>query len=208
MHYQAGSGVHEAFWEAPSPAGQRILIGVYLLAQVQSSMRRTVQTRLSDFDDTEEASRSDTKPRAPEVSKAKPLRQRDPLWSKLDRASDKWGVCNFDDTVLFVQLVRGCLHAYGQELSCKWCSGPLRIEEDKVFCAGACKRYQGEFSRDLNAYLRWEGVKSYTLRREVAEAEGLDLEPRDLEEISYAPNWSVLYEYDESRESEDDSESL
>jgi hypothetical protein len=37
----------------------------------------------------------------------------------------------------------------------------------------------------------------------VAEMEGLELESRDLEPISYAPNWSVLYEYAEDMESDD-----
>jgi hypothetical protein len=31
----------------------------------------------------------------------------------------------------------------------------------------------------------------------VAEAEGLQLEERDLEPIEYAPNWSVFEEYEE-----------
>ena len=45
-----------------------------------------------------------------------------------------------------------------------------------------------------------------TLRKIVAEIENLELEPRDLEPISYAPNWSVLYEYEDEMESEDDSD--
>ncbi len=171
-------------------------------------MRRTVQTRLSDFDDTEEPDKPDTKPRAPEVLKTRPQGEKEPLWSKMDRASGKWGVCNLDDTVFFVGVTEECLHAHGSEIFCKWCGGTLQIRDEKIFCVGDCKRYQGEFSADLNAYLWWEGVKSYTLRREVAETEGLELEQRDLEPASYAPNWSVLHEYDESRESEDDSESL
>jgi len=90
------------------------------------------------------------------------------------------------------------------EAVCKWCEDPLEIrEETKVFCGGKCGRYQGEFSHDLNDYLRWEGVKSYTLRKIVAEVEALELEARDLEPISYAPNWSILYEYEDDPEPED-----
>jgi hypothetical protein len=66
-----------------------------------------------------------------------------------------------------------------------------------VFCAGTCEKYQGEFSRDLSAYLWWEGAKSYTLRKRVAEVEELELQQRDLEPITYAPHWSVLEEYEE-----------
>ncbi|TFF91301.1 hypothetical protein EU545_04645 [Candidatus Thorarchaeota archaeon] len=152
------------------------------------------QTRLSDFDEiesSEEEKRSSPRPRD------SPHRREEPLWQKMINEDEKWGVCRFDDTVFFTKIVDGRLHAYGLELTCKWCGDTLGIREDKVFCTGTCRRYQGEFSRNLNAYLWWEGAKSYTLRHEVAEAENLELEPRDLEDMSYAPKWSVLSEYDE-----------
>lgn len=171
-------------------------------------MKRTAQTTLSDFDETEDSGKP--------VDEEKSLRNSDPpkgshrtkepLWQKMTDPDEEWGVCRFDDTVFFTKIIDEHLHAYGVELTCKWCGAVLEIREDKVFCGGTCGRYQGEFSRDLNAYLWWEGVKSYTVRHEVAEAEDLKLEPRDLEELSYAPNWSVLYEYDESRDSENSSQ--
>jgi hypothetical protein len=99
--------------------------------------------------------------------------------------------------LLLVRLIKGRIHAYGIEAVCKYCGDVLEIREDKIFCGGRCGTYQGEFSRDLDDFLRWEGVKSYTIRKKVAEVEGLNLEPRDLEPIPYAPNWSVLEEYEE-----------
>jgi hypothetical protein len=171
-------------------------------------MRRTVQTKLSDFDDAEESSKSKNTRDVPEASKPGPQSDspRTALWNRTISSDEEWGVCNFDDTVLFTQIIDGRLHAHGLEIKCKWCGGDLEVRQDKVFCSGTCHRYQGEFSQDLNAYLWWEGAKSYTLRREVADAEGLELEPRDLEEMSYAPNWSVLSEYDEDVDSETFSE--
>ena len=38
---------------------------------------------------------------------------------------------------------------------------------------------------------------------ELAEVEALELEARDLEPISYAPHWSILYEYEDDVETED-----
>jgi hypothetical protein len=152
------------------------------------------QTRLSDFDEiesSEEEKRSN--PRRRDISS----RQKEPLWLKMVNRGDEWGVCRFDDTVFLTKIIDERLHAYGLELTCKWCGDVLEIRDEKVFCGGICGRYQGEFSRDLNAYLWWEGAKSYTLRHGIAEAEGLELEPRNLEEMSYAPKWSVLSEYDE-----------
>ena len=158
-------------------------------------MRRTLQTRLADFDESEKS----------EVSQPEPLvvvkreRPKGQLWQKTTQEGEEWGVCNLDDTVFLVRLIDGRLHAHGMEAFCKYCSGILEIREhSKVFCSGQCGRYQGEFSADLNDYLRWEGAKSYTLRLAVAEAEGLQLEERDLEPIEYAPNWSVFEEYDET----------
>jgi hypothetical protein len=184
------------------------VIGVYLLLPTQNIMRRTVQTKLSDFDDTCEPNKSEGPQDVPEASKSglPSDRPRTSLWSNVITPDEEWGVCNFDDTVLFTQIIDRRLHAHGMEIKCKWCEGNLEVREDKVFCSGTCRRYQGEFSQDLEAYLWWEGAKSYTLRREIADAEGLELEQRDLEEISYAPNWSVLSEYDENLESEDFSE--
>ena len=163
-------------------------------------MTRIFQSRLSDFSEVKEET---PKPKSskPRVKKQKTERK---LWKKTTSKDEEWGVVNLDDTVLFVQLIDGRMHAHGMEAVCKWCESPLEIrEETKVFCGGKCGRYQGEFSRDLNDYLRWEGVKSYTLRKIVAEVEALELEARDLEPITYAPNWSILYEYEDEAETED-----
>jgi hypothetical protein len=157
-------------------------------------MRRTVQTRLTEFDESAE---KETPPPAPI---RKPSRPRGKLWDKVTSDDEDWGVAQIEDTVLFVKLVEGRLHAQGMEIICKWCGGVLEIREDKVFCAGRCERYQGKFSWDINAYLQWEGAKSYTLRKQVANAEKLALEQRDLEPIAYAPNWSALEEYEEEVE--------
>ncbi|MFW9807133.1 MAG: hypothetical protein ACFFFK_10435 [Candidatus Thorarchaeota archaeon] len=164
-------------------------------------MTRSFQSRLSDFGEVkEETPKSKPKLSKPPVKRPKPVRK---LWKKTTNKDEEWGVVNLDDTVLFVQLINGRIHAHGMEAVCKWCEGHLEIrEETKVFCGGKCGRYQGEFSSDTNDFLRWEGVKSYTLRKIVAEVEALELEARDLEPISYAPNWSILYEYEDESENE------
>ena len=163
-------------------------------------MRRTEQTKLSDFTESKKDPPSTSPPpETPTYSlstiEPPPPRPKGKMWYKTTRADEDWGVCNFDGTVLLVKIIDDRIHAHGEEAVCKWCSGVLVIDDDKVFCNGACKRYQGEFSKDLNVFLHWEGVKSYTLRKMVAEIEGLELESRDLKPISYAPNWSILYEY-------------
>jgi len=166
-------------------------------------MTRSFQSRLSDFDEVEEEPRKPSLNDSPKPSVRKPKPERK-LWRKTTSEDEEWGVISFDDTVLFVQLIDGRMHAHGMEAVCKWCESVLEIrEEAKVFCGGTCGRYQGEFSRDLNDYLRWEGVKSYTLRKIVSEVEALELEARDLEPISYAPHWSILYEYEDDPEIED-----
>jgi hypothetical protein len=119
------------------------------------------------------------------------------MWQKTINTNQDWGVCNLGDTVILVRLINHRIHAYGEEAVCKWCGGVLEVRDNKIFCTGVCRRYQGEFSRDLNAFLWWEGVKSYTLRKIVADIEHLELEPRDLEPIDYVPDWSVLYEYED-----------
>jgi len=162
-------------------------------------MRRIEQTKLSEFTESEE----ETSPSSLPTEKTVPLSMTEPLpprlkgkmWYKTTDSEEKWGVCNFDGTILLVQIISDRLHAHGEEAVCKWCGGVLEVRKDKVFCNGACKRYQGEFSSNLESFLWWEGAKSYTLRKLVAEAEGFKLESRDLEPISYAPNWSILYEY-------------
>jgi len=164
--------------------------------------KRTVQTRLSDFGEQENTPvkpSPDSQVKEPSIppKKSRPRRE---LWKKMIENKDEWGVCNFDGTVLFVELKNSRIHAHGMESFCRWCGGVLEIQQEKVFCGGTCKRYQGEFSKDLNAYLRWDGAKSYTLRKEVAEKEGLALEERDLADIPYASNWSALDEYEEEEE--------
>jgi hypothetical protein len=164
--------------------------------------KRTVQTRLFDFEEQEDRPvKSSPDSQVKEPSKPPPKRRlRRELWKKMIKNKDEWGVCNFDGTVLFVQLKNGRIHTHGMESFCKWCGGVLEIHQTKVFCAGTCKRYQGEFSKDLNDYLKWDGAKSYTLRKEIAEKEGLELEERDLADIPYASNWSALAEYEEDEE--------
>jgi hypothetical protein len=171
-------------------------------------MTRSFQTRLSDFGEVKEKTIESSSyvtiasPR-PSAKKQKPERR---LWKKTTHKDEEWGIINFDDTVLLIQLIDDRIHAHGMEAVCKWCNGVLEIrEETKVFCGGRCGRYQGMFSRDLNDFLRWEGVKSYTLRKIVSEEEALELEARDLEPISYAPNWSILYEYEDDMDTEDAS---
>ncbi len=163
-------------------------------------MRRTEQTKLSDFtevkEETSPTEKSNPEPSSVLTLEALPPKPKGQMWYKTTSADEDWGVCNFDGTVLLVRIVDDRIHAHGEEAVCKWCSGILVIDDDKVFCNGVCKRYQGEFSKNLNVFLHWEGAKSYTLRKMVADVEGLDLESRDLKPISYAPNWSILYEYD------------
>ena len=177
-------------------------------------MKRTEQTKLSEFEEASheppiihEASKETTSvSTSSEVIKSKPPKVKGPIWSKTIRTGEDWCVCNLDGTVLLVQLVDNRIYAHGEEAVCKWCGSTLVIRDDKIFCNGYCKRYQGDFSRNLNDFLRWDGVKSFTLRKIVAEEEDLELEPRDLEPLSYAPNWSILYEYADEMESEDDSD--
>ena len=169
-------------------------------------MKRTEQTRLSEFEESDHELPIETISVSTTISvpESEPPRQKGQMWYKtLDTRVD-WGVCNLDGTVLFVQLINGRIHAHGEESVCKWCGGILEIREDKIFCGGQCRRYQGDFSRDPNDFLRWEGAKSYTLRKVVAEIENLELESRDHESISYAPNWSILYEYADEIEPETD----
>ncbi|UCE09303.1 MAG: hypothetical protein JSW61_10025 [Candidatus Thorarchaeota archaeon] len=162
-----------------------------------------MQTRLVDFDDMSQKKKKKTPQKPQKIKKKKPKTPRSQLWKKTIPKEEDWAVCNFDGTVLFVRLVAGRIHVHGTEAVCKWCESVLEIREDKVFCGGHCGKYQGEFSRDLDAYLHWEGAKSWTLRRQVAEAEGLQLEERDLEPMTYAPNWSILEEF----EADDDEDS-
>ncbi len=130
----------------------------------------------------------------------KSQREKGQIWRKTTRDGGKWGVVRFDGTVLFVRVIDGRIFAHGLEAICKWCDGELEILDEKVFCKGRCKRFQGDFARDLNTYLRWEGAKSYTLRKEIAKAEKLHLESRDLEPIVYAPDWSAFDQYEEDEE--------
>ncbi|MBD3405279.1 MAG: hypothetical protein GF411_03970 [Candidatus Lokiarchaeota archaeon] len=119
------------------------------------------------------------------------------LWKKTLINHEDWAVVDLDGTVLFVQLINGRIHAHGREAFCRWCSDSLEIRDTRVFCAGKCGRYQGKFSQDLKDYFHWDGAKSYTLRKKIAEIEGLELPAEDHEPIQYAPNWSVLDQYEE-----------
>jgi hypothetical protein len=166
-------------------------------------MRRTEQTKLSDFSEPKKesvpttSSTTETRPaRSSNLDQAFRRLKRE-LWQKTINAGEEWGVCELNDTVILVRLIDHRIYAYGEEAVCKWCGGVLEVRDDKIFCTGVCKRYQGEFSRNLNSFLEWDGVKSYTLRKAVAKTENLELESRDLEPIDYAPDWSVLYEYED-----------
>ncbi|MHA1136022.1 MAG: hypothetical protein ACTSSE_05995 [Candidatus Thorarchaeota archaeon] len=171
-------------------------------------MRRTEQTKLSDFTESKEettvtSSSTETPIYTLSTIAPPPPRPKGKMWYKTTSIDEQWGVCNFDGTILLVRIEEDQMYVHGEKAVCKWCGGVLDIREDKVFCAGACKRYQGEFSDNLSSFLHWEGVKSYTLRKMVAEIENLKLEPRDLEPISYAPNWSILYDYADEMSSDD-----
>jgi len=171
---------------------------------IQQDVRdTTTQTKLDDFDE-----KSGGKWYHLPVPSAtgKRVRSKPQLWHKIRQEGEEWGVCNLDGTVMFVQLADGRIHAHGMEAVCRWCGDALVIRDSKlVFCGGTCGRYQGEYSADPDAYLRWEGAKSYTLRKEIARVETLQLEPRDLEPISYAPNWSVFDDYEEDESDSHDS---
>ncbi|MBS3795761.1 MAG: hypothetical protein KGY80_12725 [Candidatus Thorarchaeota archaeon] len=156
-----------------------------------------LQTQLSDFDENGEL-KEDASIFSEEVGRWLP---RGSIWLKKLDPDKEWGVCRFHDTVLFVELRDGTIYSHGFEARCRWCGGELEIQGEKVFCIGMCTRYQGEFSADLDDYFRWEGAKSYTLRRKIAEVEGLNLQPRDLKpKWPYKTKWSRLLEYDESRQ--------
>ena len=66
-------------------------------------MTRNFQSRLSDFGEVEEETPKQIVSPKPFVKKPKPERQ---LWKKTTSKDEEWGVCNFDDTVLFVQLIK------------------------------------------------------------------------------------------------------
>jgi hypothetical protein len=175
-------------------------------------MRRTEQTKLSDFSEPSKETASVTSPptgtssaQSPNPEPVVPRLKRE-LWQKTINSGEEWGVCELNDTVTLVRLINHRMYVYGEEAVCKWCGGVLEVRDDKIFCMGVCKRYQGEFSRNLNSFLEWDGVKSYTLRKAVAKTENLELESRDLEPIDYAPDWSVLYEYEDEYEPHDHSE--
>ncbi|MFW9907656.1 MAG: hypothetical protein ACFFEF_03700 [Candidatus Thorarchaeota archaeon] len=158
-------------------------------------MKKTVQTRLTDF---ENASPSDKKVNHSKPPKIKSDR-RPPakLWRKVIHGGEVWGVFEGDDTVLFVQIIDGRIYAHGRDAICKYCGGVLEIRGEQIFCGGPCGVFQGNFSFDLNAYLRWDGAKSFTVRKAIANTEGLQLEERDHEPIYYSPQWSVLYDFEE-----------
>ncbi len=91
-----------------------------------------------------------------------------------DQATDRrWAVVRFDGVVVFAQLVGDRLYVHGREAMCRWCFGQLVVRDGKVFCGGQCGRFQGDIAMDLSTYLRWDGVRSFTLRREIARTDGL-----------------------------------
>ncbi|MHA1928596.1 MAG: hypothetical protein ACTSV2_08475 [Candidatus Thorarchaeota archaeon] len=174
-------------------------------------MWKSYQTKLTDFDDSK--SQKGLMEKTP-ISYGKKVNPSNPtierkrkrpnaaLWRKITSDGEAWGVCDFDDTVLFSQIINSRIFIHGIEAFCKYCGGVLEIQENKVFCSGDCKVYQGRFSYDMNTYLHWEGAKSITLRKVIAGFERLELEERDLESIAYAPEWSSFDEYEEEGEYE------
>ncbi len=163
-------------------------------------MTRPVQTRLSDFEEHESSGKK-VNPSNP-MKFAPETRPPTKLWRKITNDGEVWGVIDIDDTVLFVQIVDEKIYAHGQEALCKYCGGTLEIRDSQVFCIGQCKSYQGNFSYDLSTYLKWDGAKSYTLRKVIAREEGITLEERDHEPIHYAPYWSVLDDFEDYEEDE------
>ncbi|MCK5238177.1 MAG: hypothetical protein KAR33_01445 [Candidatus Thorarchaeota archaeon] len=155
----------------------------------------TVQTRLTDFEERDSSGKKVNPSNPPKYRRDK--RPPAKLWRNIIKDGEVWGVFEGDDTVLFVQILDGKIYAHGREAVCKYCSGTLEIRGSQIFCAGECGVYQGNFSYDLNAYLKWDGAKSLTLRKAIAKEEGLSLEERDHEPIHYTPQWSVLYEFEE-----------
>ena len=131
--------------------------GVYLWLQVLTFMRRIEQTKLSDFTEPKEETPSSSllteKTASLSVIEPQPPRPKGKMWYKTINEDEEWGVCNFDGTVLLAQIINNRLHIHGEEAVCKWCGGVLDVRDDKVFCVGACKRYQGEFSDDLDSFL-------------------------------------------------------
>ncbi len=114
------------------------------------------------------------------------------LWARVTDGNG-WCVCDFNGTVLFARIINNKLHADNRELFCKWCGGRLEIRNNGVYCAGKCGNYQGRISYDLDDYLRWNGARSFTLRREIAKIEGLELERSDLAVMTYAPIFDLDY---------------
>ncbi|TFG09444.1 hypothetical protein EU538_05115 [Candidatus Thorarchaeota archaeon] len=153
-------------------------------------MTPPLQTRLTDFD--EESGDLNLPPEALEFKEVT-----GEIWKRAVTDDKEWGVCRFDGTVMFTKLQDEKIIVHGLEAKCRWCGDELEIRGEKVFCSGRCRTYQGAFSRDLNKYLQWEGAKSYTLRKEIARKEGLQLEPRDLEPIPKPPEWSIFNEFEE-----------
>jgi hypothetical protein len=161
----------------------------------------TVQTRLADFEE------ENVTPKSKRSLIDSPRREKRPpakLWRKTIMGGEAWGVFDVDDTVLFVQILDGKIHAHGREAVCKYCGGSLEIRGDQVFCGGECGVFQGDFSYDLDSYLKWDGAKSLTLRKMVADEEGLILEERDLEPIPDLPEWSLLYEFEDPETDNED----
>ncbi len=153
-------------------------------------MSPPLQTRLPDFD---EKSGDLSIP----SEKLKSERVTGDIWKRTITQKEDWGICNFGGTVMFAKLEEGRIIVHGIEASCRWCGSELEVRGEQVFCVGSCKTYQGLFSKDLNKYLEWEGAKSYTLRREIARIEGLQLEPRDLEPLPQPAEWSIFDEFEE-----------
>jgi len=159
---------------------------------------------LIDFEDSDS---SDKKVKLSNPRRFAPDKRPPPkLWRKTIKEGEVWGVIEVDDTVLFVQILDDRVYAHGREAVCKYCGGTLDIRGRQIFCGGTCGVYQGNFSYDLNSYLKWDGAKSLTLRKAVAEEEGLQLQERDYEPIHYSPQWSVLYEFEDFQDDEYEKE--
>ncbi len=160
--------------------------------------RRSVQSRLTDFGNDDDGPTAHSI--CPSMGTAS---DNSGIWTPLTDDQSRI-VCEFDGTVFLGRLVNGVIYAHGHPAVCRWCGGNLQVRGEMVFCGGPCGAFQGRISRDLNKYLEWNGALSYTLRREIADTEGLEL---DEEERSPPTFYGHLYSPLDEFAIEDDDDS-
>ncbi|MHA2374379.1 MAG: hypothetical protein ACXAEB_15340, partial [Candidatus Thorarchaeota archaeon] len=81
-------------------------------------MKRTRQTKLLEFNEerkTKATKNIVSQVNPPPVRKKRRKRKKAVLWNKVTNPDEDWAVCNLDDTVLLVRLIKGRIHAYGIE---------------------------------------------------------------------------------------------